>query len=75
MGYTPDVLNDCVANLAFTLLLDVARGASAANRFIRRGDWLHGKPGLGRKVSGARWPIRPGSLNHRCPHWRAGPTF
>jgi lactate dehydrogenase-like 2-hydroxyacid dehydrogenase len=39
VGYTPDVLNDCVADLAFGLLLDVARGISAGDRFVRRGDW------------------------------------
>ncbi len=36
---TPDVLNDCVADLAIGLLIDVARGMSAADRFVRRGDW------------------------------------
>ncbi|MCK9510527.1 MAG: 2-hydroxyacid dehydrogenase [Pigmentiphaga sp.] len=37
---TPDVLNDCVADLAMGLLLDVVRGISAADRHVRRGDWL-----------------------------------
>jgi hydroxypyruvate reductase len=32
----------------------VARGASAADRFVRRGDWLKGTFPLARKVSGAR---------------------
>ncbi len=54
VGYTPDVLNDCVADTAFGLLIDVARGFSAADRFVRRGDWLKGPFPLGRKVSGAR---------------------
>jgi hydroxypyruvate reductase len=54
VGYTPDVLNDCVADCAFALLLDVARGGSAADRFVRRGDWIKGAFPLGRKVSGAR---------------------
>ena len=63
VGYTPDVLNDCVADLAFGLMLDVARGLSAADRFVRRGDWLRGgTPAtapfpLGRKVSGANLGI------------------
>ena len=57
VGHTPDVLNDCVADLAFTLVLDVARGASAADRFVRRGDWLKGRFPLGRRVSGARLGI------------------
>ena len=54
VGYTPDVLNDCVADTAFGLLIDVARGFSAADRFVRRGDWLRGQFQLTRKVSGAR---------------------
>ena len=54
VGYTPDVLNDCVADTAFGLLIDVARGFSAADRFVRRGDWLQGVFPLARKVSGAR---------------------
>jgi lactate dehydrogenase-like 2-hydroxyacid dehydrogenase len=63
VGYTPDVLNDCVADLAFGLMLDVARGISAADRYVRRGDWAGtGTPAsapfpLGRKVSGARLGI------------------
>ena len=54
VGYTPDVLNDCVADTTFGLLIDVARGFSAADRFVRRGGWLKGTYPLGRKVSGAR---------------------
>lgn len=54
VGYTPDVLNDCVADTAFGLLLDVARSFSAADRFVRRGAWPQGPFSLGRKVSGAR---------------------
>lgn len=48
---TPDVLNDCVADLAFGLLLDVARGVSAGDRFVRRGDWLQGRFPLTTRVS------------------------
>ena len=57
VGYTPDVLNDCVADAAFGLMLDVARRISEADRFVRAGCWAAGgsQPfGLGRKVSGAR---------------------
>jgi len=54
---TPDVLNDCVADLAFGLLLDVARRLSAADRFVRRGDWLKGGFPLATKVSGKRLGI------------------
>ncbi len=57
VGYTPDVLNDCVADTAFGLLLDVARGFSAADRFVRRGAWPQGPFPLTRKVSGARLGI------------------
>lgn len=57
VGYTPDVLNDCVADLAFALLLDVARRVSESDRFVRRGDWPHGPFPLARKVSGARLGI------------------
>ncbi len=39
---TPDVLTDCVADFAFALLLDVARGVSAADRFVREGNWQPG---------------------------------
>lgn len=57
VGHTPDVLNDCVADLAFALMLDVARGVSAAERFVRRGDWLTGRAPLGTRVSGKRLGI------------------
>lgn len=60
VGYTPDVLNDCVADTAFALMLDVARRVSEADRYVRAGHW--GAPGvstfgLGRRVSGARLGI------------------
>ena len=63
VGYTPDVLNDCVADLAFALMLAAARGITAADRFVRRGAWVGaGTPAmpnfpLGRKVSGAKLGI------------------
>jgi hydroxypyruvate reductase len=57
VGYTPDVLNDCVADLAFALLLDVARRVSESDRFVRRGEWPRGAFPLARKVSGARLGI------------------
>ncbi|WP_326794215.1 2-hydroxyacid dehydrogenase [Streptomyces sp. NBC_01808] len=52
---TPDVLTDCVADTALGLTLDLLRGLSAADRFVRAGRWPHdgGFP-LMRKVSGAR---------------------
>jgi hydroxypyruvate reductase len=57
VGYTPDVLNDCVADLAIGLLIDAARGISAADRYVRRGDWQRGPFPLATKVSGKRLGI------------------
>lgn len=54
VGFTPGVLDDCVADQAFALLLDTMRRLSAADRFVRRGDWPAGPFGLSRRVSGAR---------------------
>lgn len=64
VGYTPDLLSDCVADMAFGLLLDIARRLSQGDRFVRAGRWA-GVPGtpppslfpLGRRVSGARLGI------------------
>lgn len=39
---TPDVLTDCVADTALGLSLDVLRGLSAADRFVRSGEWARG---------------------------------
>ena len=36
---TPDVLSDCTADLAMTLLLMVARRAGEGEREIRSGNW------------------------------------
>lgn len=54
---TPDVLTDCVADLAFGLVIDAARGISAADRFVRRGDWQRGGFPLTTRVSGKRLGI------------------
>lgn len=51
---TPDVLTDCVADLAVGGLIDVLRRLAAADRFIRHGDWLTGGFPLATKVSGKR---------------------
>ena len=60
VGYTPDVLNDCVADMAFALLLAVGRRVPEGDRFVRSGAWLT-RPSssfpLGRRVSGARLGI------------------
>ena len=57
VGNTPDVLNDCVADLAFGLLIDVARSLSASERFLRRGEWQRGPFALQTRVSGKRLGI------------------
>jgi hydroxypyruvate reductase len=57
VSYTPDVLNDCVADTAMLLLLDVARGGSAADRFVRRGSWTQGRFPLTTRVSGKKLGI------------------
>jgi lactate dehydrogenase-like 2-hydroxyacid dehydrogenase len=54
---TPDVLNDCVADVAMGLLLDAARGLSASDRFVRRGDWLKAQFPLATRVSGKKLGI------------------
>jgi hydroxypyruvate reductase len=55
LGYTPDVLNDCVADAAFGLVIDAMRGLSAADRFVRSGAWAQGKQWpMMHKVSGQR---------------------
>jgi lactate dehydrogenase-like 2-hydroxyacid dehydrogenase len=54
---TPDVLNDCVADLAMGLIIDTARRMSESDRFLRAGHWVDGAFPLGRKVSGKRLGI------------------
>jgi lactate dehydrogenase-like 2-hydroxyacid dehydrogenase len=52
---TPDVLTDCVADTAVGLVIDVMRRLSAADRFLRRGEWAAGRvPALARRVTGTR---------------------
>jgi lactate dehydrogenase-like 2-hydroxyacid dehydrogenase len=52
---TPDVLTDCVADTAVGLALDVMRGLSAADRFVRRGEWpSRGDFPLTRRLAKAR---------------------
>lgn len=57
VGYTPEVLNDCVADLAFALLMSVARRIPAADAFVRRGDWQKGGFPMSTRVSGKRLGI------------------
>jgi lactate dehydrogenase-like 2-hydroxyacid dehydrogenase len=54
---TPDVLNDCVADLAFGLIIDSARQMSRADRFVRAGVWPSGGLPLAKQVSGKRLGI------------------
>lgn len=51
---TPDVLTDCVADLAVGLMIDTARSISASDRFVRRGEWPQGQYPLGQRISGKR---------------------
>ncbi|MEK6818227.1 MAG: D-glycerate dehydrogenase [Thermoproteota archaeon] len=39
VGYTPEVLTDATADLAFSLMLDVLRRVSEGDRIIRNGKW------------------------------------
>jgi lactate dehydrogenase-like 2-hydroxyacid dehydrogenase len=57
VGNTPDVLNDCVADLAMGLVIDVARGLGASERYLRAGSWPKGAYPLQRKVSGKKLGI------------------
>lgn len=54
---TPDVLNDCVADLAFGLLLDAARGIAHGDRFVRAGKWGTSPFPLSSRVSGKKLGI------------------
>lgn len=51
---TPDVLSECTADLAMTLLLMVARRAGEGERELRAGNWSGWRPThlVGTKVSG-----------------------
>ncbi|HSO08140.1 MAG TPA: 2-hydroxyacid dehydrogenase [Pelomicrobium sp.] len=49
---TPEVLTDCVADLAMALLLASARRICEAERYVRAGKWLQGHFPLSTKVGG-----------------------
>jgi glyoxylate reductase len=55
VGHTPGVLTETTADLAFALLLAVARRIVEADRFVRAGEWHVWEPDLllGRDVHGA----------------------
>ena len=56
---TPDVLTDCVADLAWGLLIAGARHMGQGERFVRAGQWgqVHGGIPLGLRVSGKKLGI------------------
>lgn len=56
---TPDVLNDCVADEAWGLLIATARHIAAGDRFVRENRWENkdGMLPLGTRVSGKRLGI------------------
>ncbi|MCX5414547.1 2-hydroxyacid dehydrogenase [Streptomyces sp. NBC_00059] len=51
---TPDVLTDCVADLAVGALIDVMRRMSAADRYVRAGGWATTPFPLATRMSGKR---------------------
>jgi len=55
LGYTPDVLTETTADLAFALILAAARRLPEGVAAVREGEWLTWEPGwlLGRDVHGA----------------------
>jgi glyoxylate reductase len=56
VGYTPGVLTEATADLAFALLLAAARRIPEADRFVREGRWVKAwEPALllGRELAGA----------------------
>lgn len=54
---TPGVLDACVADIAFGLILASARQIVAADRFVRTGRWQDGAFPLATRVSGKRLGI------------------
>ena len=55
VGNTPDVLTDATADLAFALLLALARRLPEGERDVREGQWVTFEPdrNLGAEVTGA----------------------
>ncbi|WP_174565398.1 2-hydroxyacid dehydrogenase [Rhodococcoides yunnanense] len=52
---TPDVLTDCVADLAVGLVIDALRQVSFSDRYVREGRWIsEGNTPLTRQVTGKR---------------------
>jgi lactate dehydrogenase-like 2-hydroxyacid dehydrogenase len=58
VSVTPDVLDDCVADMAWALLLATARRLGAADRYVRDGHWQRlGEFPLSTRVSSKRLGI------------------
>ncbi|WZB73072.1 NAD(P)-dependent oxidoreductase [Achromobacter xylosoxidans] len=57
VSITPDVLDDCVADLAFGLVLATARRIPGADRHVQAGRWPGGPYPLATRVSGKRLGI------------------
>ncbi len=56
---TPEILTDCTADIAMTLLLSVARRAGEGERHLRGGQWTGWRPThmMGTKVTGKKLGI------------------
>jgi lactate dehydrogenase-like 2-hydroxyacid dehydrogenase len=54
---TPDILNDCVADLAICMCIGIARKVVQSDAFVRSGSWLVYSFPLGVKFSGKRLGI------------------
>jgi lactate dehydrogenase-like 2-hydroxyacid dehydrogenase len=55
---TPDVLNDCVADLAIGLMISAARGLAGGHQWVKNGSWVEkGIMPLGRRVARKRLGI------------------
>jgi len=54
---TPDVLNDCVADLAMGLMIAAARRLAHSDRYVRDGKWLKGNMPIMIRVSRKRLGI------------------
>jgi len=58
VSVTPDVLDDCVADLAWALLLSAARRTAIGDRYVKTGQWRAlGQFPITTKVSGKRLGI------------------
>ncbi|MGB3069851.1 MAG: 2-hydroxyacid dehydrogenase [Ottowia sp.] len=71
---TPDVLTECVADLAWGLILATARQIPQAHAFVRSGQWHQRAFGLGTRVHGKRLGIVGlGRIGHAI--WRRSAGF